>query len=49
MRLVKIKWSDIQSWIKYNTWLNVICKDTEYEIIEWSDTDLFLKKYNENR
>lgn len=49
MRLIKIKWSDIKFWIKYNTWLNVICEDTEYEIIEESDTDLFLKKYNENR
>lgn len=49
MRSIKIKWSDIQSWIKYNTWLNVISKDTEYEIIEEPDIDLFLKKYNGTR
>ncbi len=43
---VTIKWKDIKSWIKYNTWIEVISDDIEFEVVESEDTEYFINKYN---
>jgi hypothetical protein len=40
-----IKGEDLQNWIQYNTWIKVIPKDIEFELLEESDTELLKNNY----